>query len=83
MDRRVFTVGIVTALAAFMCFALTGCGIEDMDDESRKNLGFGLGILILLASAAGYFLSGTYFGRKRQRARRYRSRSNTKKRKRK
>ena len=82
MSKRTLAITVLAAIAAFSCFALTGCGIEDMDEESRKSLGFGLGIMILLASGLGYFISGQYFGRKRQRARRYRSRSNTKKKRR-
>ena len=83
MNKRIFTIAAIAIMAVFSCLALTGCGVEDMDEETRKNLGFGLGMMILAASGLGFVISGRYFGRKRQRnARRNRNRSNTKKRKR-
>jgi hydrogenase/urease accessory protein HupE len=81
MIKRVFTIAAIACMALFACLALTGCGVEDMDEETRKTLGFALGMMIIAASGIGYFASGRYFGRKRQR-RASRNRSNTKKRKR-
>ncbi|MBE6470933.1 MAG: hypothetical protein E7000_04405 [Coriobacteriaceae bacterium] len=68
MNKRTARFAIVIAIAAFSCLALGGCGIQDMDEETRKSVGMGLGMLILVASGLGYFISGRYFGRKRQRS---------------
>ena len=83
MSKRIICITAVAAMAAFACLGLTGCGIENMDEETRKSVGMGLGMLIILASGIGYFASGRYFGKKRQQAaRRNKQRANSKKKKR-
>lgn len=68
MTKRIITITAIAALALFACLALSGCGLENMDEKSRKDLGFALGIGILAASGIGYFISGQYFARKRKRS---------------
>lgn len=83
MSKRIFHITVIAAIAAFACLGLTGCGIEDMDEDTRKSVGMGLGMLIILASGIGYFASGRYFGKKRQQAARRNKQRAQKKKKRK
>jgi hypothetical protein len=72
MTKRIFAITAISALAVFACLALSGCGIENMDEKTRKDLGFAIGIGIVAASGIGYFVSGQYFARKRKRNERLR-----------
>ncbi|MDO4399767.1 MAG: hypothetical protein Q4D27_02320 [Coriobacteriia bacterium] len=68
MNKRIFIMSALAALALFSCLALSGCGIQDLDDETRKSVGFALGMLIIAASGIGFFASSRYYGKKRQKA---------------
>lgn len=68
MSKRIFALIAIAAITMVACFGLTGCGAEAMDEETRKSVGIGLGILIIAASGLGYVASSRHFGRKRQQA---------------
>jgi len=78
MGKRIIAVVAIAAMA-ISCLALAGCGVENMDEDTRKSVGIAIGILIIAASGLGVFTSRQYFGRKRLRNR-SRRRSSSKKR---
>ena len=79
MSKRTLAVVAIAAITALSCLALTGCGVESMDEDTRKSVGIAIGILIIAASGLGVFTSRQYFGRKRLRNQ-SRKRSSSKKR---
>jgi hypothetical protein len=82
MAKRVITITAIAALTVFACLVLSGCGIENMDEKTRKDPCFAIGIGIVAASGIGYFISGQYFARKRKRnqaARKQRAKSKKRK----
>lgn len=81
MKKHTFALVAVAVLVALSCLALSGCGMDGMDEDLRKNVGLALGLMIIAASGLGFFASGRHFGRKRQQAaRRNKQRAKSKKR---
>ncbi len=81
MNSRFASLVVAVLACACLCVPLAGCGVENLDDETRKSVGFGLGMLIIAASGIGFFASSRYYATKRRRAQqRKRQRANKKKR---
>ncbi len=67
MKRRFASLVAVLLVCVCVCATLSGCGIEQLDEETRKSVGFALGLLIIAASGIGFLASNRYYGRKRRR----------------